>query len=366
MQNLKSILFSGLFILISIHLFSQTDYYTVTGKVINAETKAPLQGASVFAENTTLGTATDSLGNFYLSLPNGGYGLVVSFTGFNTQSIRVSQSESKGLFFELTMKEKVMQEVSVVSTGEVKNGWDKYGKYFLEEFIGKTKNSLMCSVKNPEVLKFFFSRKKNRLKILSNEPLVIENKALGYLIKYELDSFVHEYNTDMSIYSGYPLFEEMKTEDTAQQAAWKESRIQAYYGSILHFMRSLYDKKLDEEAFEIQFLVKINGVDSGLHLKDIYKAMNYEITDSSKLVSIQPTQNVVGIIYKDATPSEAYIKENKGVPTAFQFSTILFQSGKSLSIEQNGFYFDQNDITINDYWEWNKMADALPYDFMVN
>ena len=25
-----------------------------------------------------------------------------------------------------------------------------------------------------------------------------------------------------------------------------------------------------------------------------------------------------------------------------------------------------NDITINDYWEWNKMADALPYDFLIN
>ena len=65
-------------------------YYTVTGKVFSATTGSPLQGASVFAQNTTLGTATDEEGNFSLNLPNGGYDLVITFTGYSNVSKRVT------------------------------------------------------------------------------------------------------------------------------------------------------------------------------------------------------------------------------------------------------------------------------------
>ncbi len=58
-------------------LFSQS-YYTISGKVVDVASQTPLQGASVFAQNTTLGTATDVNGNFKLQLPNGGYDLIVN------------------------------------------------------------------------------------------------------------------------------------------------------------------------------------------------------------------------------------------------------------------------------------------------
>ncbi|HSN61437.1 MAG TPA: carboxypeptidase-like regulatory domain-containing protein [Ferruginibacter sp.] len=59
--------------------FSQS-YYTISGKIISSDSKQPLQGASVFAQNTTIGTATDAEGNFKLTLPDGGYSLVITFT----------------------------------------------------------------------------------------------------------------------------------------------------------------------------------------------------------------------------------------------------------------------------------------------
>jgi hypothetical protein len=58
-----------------------TKYFWVKGKVVQADNKQPLLGASVYAENTTLGTTTDQDGNFALQLYEGGYGLVVSFAG---------------------------------------------------------------------------------------------------------------------------------------------------------------------------------------------------------------------------------------------------------------------------------------------
>jgi hypothetical protein len=365
---MHKLLFASFCVLFSINVFCQTTYFYATGKVIHAESKLPMQGASVFAENTTLGTVTDQDGKFVLALPNGGYDLIVSYAGFNTKNERISGNASQApaeLTFELSLKEKLMSDVAIVSNGEVKNGWEKYGKFFLEEFIGKTKNSEQCSIKNPEVIKFYFSKRKNRLKVLASESIIIENNAIGYTIKYDMDSFIHEYNTAVTVYSGYPLFEEKKDTTAAQLQIWKNAREETYYGSTLHFMRSLLKKQLEADGFEIQLLTEANGKESAIKVKDYYAALNYIAGDSANPASFYPNQWKFGILYKDEVPSEKYLVENNDAPKTFQFSSITFQNKEKIFIENNGFYYDQNDITFNEYWAWTKMADALPYDYVV-
>jgi hypothetical protein len=337
---------------------------TVIGKVWDSETKAPLTNASVFAEHTTLGTVTDKEGNFSLFLPEGGYDLIVTYTGYAAANRRVTVADHSNLVFEMKLQDKVMQEVAVVATGEVKDGWEKYGSFFLEQFIGKTTNSNNCSILNKDVVHFYFSKRKNRLKIMATEPLLIENKALGYQLKYSLDSFTHEYNSQVSIYTGYPFFEEMKPQSDGQAQQWKAARERAYKGSTLHFMRSLYQRSLQQEGFEIQFVVNINGKDSALKLKNYYDAVNFQLDDSSKTLRILPNQKSLGVIYNPEKPADGYLKENEEEPSAFQFSTLQFQAGQPIHIESNGYYYEQNDLTINGYWTWDKVADALPYDFM--
>lgn len=105
-------------------LFAQG--YRVSGTVIDAQTRQPLAGASVFCQNTTIGTLTNSNGEFSMTVPAGGYDIIVSFTGYETQSESVTaQSENLSqLRFVLKEKSKSMEEVSVVATTEVKNGWE--------------------------------------------------------------------------------------------------------------------------------------------------------------------------------------------------------------------------------------------------
>jgi hypothetical protein len=363
---MKSI-FSLLFLLLSYFSYSQAGYFTVAGKVINAETKVPMAGASVFAQNTLAGTATDNDGNFKLTLQNGGYDLIITFTGFNTEVRRISSSENTGgeMIIEIRAKEKELAEVSIVSTTEVKDGWQQYGRFFLEEFIGKSVNSANCTIRNPEVLKFFFSKRRNRLKVLAQEPLLIENKALGYNIKYTLDSFTHEYSSQVSLYTGYPLFDEMVPANEDQRSQWDSARGYAYKGSILHFMRSLYEQQLNQEGFEIQFVVNATEKEIALPLKNYYVAMHYNKDDSTQTVEVRPNQDNVGVIYRREKPATAFIAENPDEPKNFQFSILAFAPGKSLTIERNGYYFNQNEITIRAYWTWDKIADLLPYDYNV-
>lgn len=347
-------------------VFSQS-MYIVTGKVINAETKLPMVPASVFAENTTIGTVTDAEGNFRLQLPNGGYNLVITYTGFQTEAKRITtaSADDKDIVFEMKLKQKEMEDVVVKATYEVANGWEKYGDFFLDNFIGKTANSKECVINNASALKFFFYKRRNRLKVLATAPLEIVNNALGYKIKYELDSFTHEYNTEVSLYTGYPLFEEMKPANEEQRVKWETNRLKAYHGSILHFMRSLYQKKLKEEGFEIQFLIKFKDIETATAVKNFYGAMNYSKDDSTQTVEVWPNQNEVAVIYKNEKPEEAYQLANPDQPAKFQLSVFSFIPKESIIIEQNGYYFEQTELTINQYLSWEKMADMLPYDFKV-
>ena len=348
-------------------LFAQTGYYPVTGKIIDAVTQMPMQAASVFAQNTTMGTVTDGEGNFKMLLPNGGYDLVITYTGYQTETKRITTSDAATkIVITLKQKEKAMEDLVIRSTNEVKDGWQKYGDFFLENFIGKTANSSLCTIKNKDDIKFYFSKKRNRLKVLSEVPLEIVNEALGYTIKYALDSFTYEYNTQVSLYTGYPLFEEITPATETQRVQWNNNRMQAYKGSILHLMRSIYHKQIKEEGFEIQFLVKQNENDTAIMLKNLYGALNYNLDDSSQTAEILPNQTEVAVIYNKGVPETAYITANPNDPGKFQLSVFSFTPNESIGIEQNGYYYEQASVTISQYLAWKRMADMLPYDFKVN
>ena len=170
--------------------FSQSNF-TVSGKVIDSASRDPLAFASVFCQNTTQGTATNKEGSFSLNLKEGGYDLVITYTGYKSQLIRISP-EMKTTALEIVMikEEKSIEEVVIRSSNEVKDGWKKYGKFFIENFIGSTPFASHCVLTNPEVLKFYYFRKSEKLKVMADSPLVISNNALGYDLRYYLDSFL--------------------------------------------------------------------------------------------------------------------------------------------------------------------------------
>ena len=155
----------------------------------------------------------------------------------------------------------------------------------------------------------------------------------------------------------------MQSSDPAQLEKWSAARKLAYNGSILHFMRSLYQKKLKEEGFEIQFIGNINGKETAIPLKNFYGAVNYMMDDSSNTVDILPRQKDVAVIYKNEPSSDLYLASNLDASSKFQLSMLYFLPDESLNIEQNGFYYEQNDITITGYWAWEKVADMVPYDY---
>lgn len=338
-------------------------YYIVRGTVTEQATGKPLALASVFAQNTTIGTATDSEGKFSIMLPSGGYDLVVTFTGYQTESKRITNADAgEPQNFFLKEKEKELQAVAIVTSNEVTDGLEIYGNFFKDEFLGTERSRI--TIQNPEVLHFFFSKKRNRLKIMADSVLMIRNEDLGYNIKYALDSFTHEYASELTTYTGYPLFEELSA-DSATIAAYQPARDRAYRGSLLHFMRSLYAKQLLQDKFEIQFLLsRGEKADTAIKLRDPYIATKYQRDDSTGLVEITPVISNMGVLYKAAKPSVAYLTENPAEPADFLFSQLIVRPGESIAIEPNGYFYEQNDVTQTGWFAKQKLATALPYNFV--
>src|SRR5688500_13046704 len=61
----------------------------VTGKVTSAEDQLGLPGVNVIVQGTTRGTATDTDGNYSISVESGETALVFTFVGYKSTSIEI-------------------------------------------------------------------------------------------------------------------------------------------------------------------------------------------------------------------------------------------------------------------------------------
>ncbi|HJS54089.1 MAG TPA: carboxypeptidase-like regulatory domain-containing protein [Chitinophagaceae bacterium] len=357
---MKKVFLFTLVIFFCVSAFNQANF-TVSGKVVDSTTKEPLAFASVFCQNTTQGTATNKEGSFYMSLKEGGYDLVITYTGYKSQLIRISpEITTKDLQIEMVKEEKSIEEVVIRSSNEVKDGWTKYGKFFLENFIGSTPFASKCVLQNPEVLKFYYFRKSEKLKVLADSPLLISNNALGYNLRYNLDSFLFMYKTDICSYKGLSFYEE-KTGSEDSIKLWKKNRQKAYFGSRLHFMHSYFDSALTQAGFIVALLDEKDDKKFN-KIKEPYDTAWYTAADSVNEIDIYfPAR--ISITYTKQTPENEYLKKYK-LPMSVGVQVSYIDVLDVITIKPNGYYFNQSDWINFGYWSWKNIADQVPNDYI--
>lgn len=348
-----------LFCLLTFSVAAQ-DEFTASGKIIDSATTLPLANASVFCQNTTFGTTSNAEGSFSLKLPKGGYDMVISYTGYETQVIRISATHAANLSIVLKQKDKSLQEVAIVGSNEVPDGLAKYGKFFTDNFLGTDSNAAHCTIQNPEVLQFYFSKKRNRLKVRAKEDLIIMNDALGYKIKFQLDSFAYDYGPGLSVYTGFPFYEELPGSEE-QKAAWNANREKAYRGSRLHFIRSWYAKTLGKDGFAIEQVDPASKVLKTTPINNPYDSSMYaEIENNDVEINFNGRMR---ILYKNALPDPQYLRDTK-TPGSIRTQISILDISEGFVIQQNGYFYDQNDVINIGYWSWQKLADEVPYDYV--
>ena len=354
---MQKLFLSAAALFLSILAFAQS---TITGHVLDAETKQPLEGASVFAQNTTIGGVTKADGSFKLSISRGGYELVVSFTGYNSERITVDAASDQNLEIQLKKEDKSLGEVVIKSSNEVLDGWEKHGRFFIDHFIGATPNAEQTVLENPEALKFFYFKRTDRLKVTATEPLRISNKALGYTLQYALDSFVYHYKSNVNSYRGNCFYLPMEG-DTAQQAAWQAARLAAYQGSRLHFLHAYYDSTIKQEGFTIDMLTSTDRSRFG-RLTNPYDTAYYFADDTTGDIEMWYPDRI-SITYTKAKPEAAYLQQMK-LPADVPVQISYVDLKEAILIKPNGYFLDQRNWINQGYWSWKNLADQLPYDYL--
>lgn len=383
---------------------SAQDARRITGQVKNVETGAPIASASVFLSNTSKGTISDKAGNFDIqNIPDGSYELVISSVGFTTE-IKSFSSSDLPLTLHISLKPKITELNSVVVEPFEKDGWKKWGKLFLENFIGTTEEAAKCTIRNTKAIRFRYSKKHNRLNAFADEPLIIENRALGYRLKYQLEDFSMNFSDHMTIFLGYPLFEDMSQNRKHVPKRWIESRRKAFTGSLQHFMKSLYNNELQEQGFMVRRLFReantekerirmmirtshqspreigaqaasAGKTDSSqyyqriLEQPDFIESFGKDYLSADSLISEMNDQqkafffeNYLAVTFTKETEEKKYLLDKgENRHPYHQRSTIFLTEKSPLIIEKNGVYQPPQILLTSGYWGWSeKIADLLP------
>ena len=113
--NFGRTLLAGIFLMLQLNLFAQQK--SISGTVTEIDNVA-LPGVTVMIKGTSLGTLTNSNGEFTINVPESGAVLVVSFIGYETQEVTVNASSIYSI--KLSQSTTALEEVVVVGYGTQK------------------------------------------------------------------------------------------------------------------------------------------------------------------------------------------------------------------------------------------------------
>lgn len=219
---------------------------SISGKVTTSVSFTGIGKVSVFLSNSSFGTESADDGSYHLAgVKPGQYTLVASSVGFQeyTQQVIVGNDP---IVINIALKPKVNQLRGVVISSEA--DFKKNLERFKKQFVGEGGNAQKCEIMNPHVLNMIYHSKKMELEAWSSDFLVVENKALGYRVKFLVDTFSSSGTSNITQWDGQVVFEDLPGSD-AQKKAWKLKRAETYYGSARNFYRDLYKGTLSQDGF---------------------------------------------------------------------------------------------------------------------
>jgi len=355
-----------LMLLFPVTCFAQS---IITGKVINAANKTPIGHASVFLSNATVGNKTNDDGTFVLTNVRAGqYELVVSIVGYETysQMVKVNNANITLPAIGLVLK---TTELSVVNIRPDPN-WERNYANFKREFFGTSDIAAQCKILNSEVLDLEYNANSRKLTASSYDFLIIENKALGYRIKYLLNTFVKDGKANSLYFEGSAFFEHMKG-SRSDVRRWEKKRNQAYVGSSMHFLRSVISNSVQENNFRVLRLIRTpNPKYNGFNYKYFQTLINKPLIDSD-YVKRTDQKGLYAIKYADCLyiDYDKKLAKMKGDSASVdlerpaQTATIVSFDAEYALFDNNGVITTPSALMFEGRWGNSRMAEMLPVDF---
>lgn len=313
---------------------------TINGVVIDAKTKVPIETATIYFDNTTKGVITNSKGEFSITYTNAIQSpLIISFLGYEKQIITDYRSKNN---ITILLKEhhESLDEVVI----NANDGLSRKQKIsiFRREFLGTSKFGNSCRILNEDDIIIRYHKNERLLTAYAKAPILVKNKALQYLLSYDLTSFSLEFDRPNAYKSAFNVKSVSfigntyyKNLSVFNERKATKNRKKAYAGSRLKFMRALYHKELEKNKFEIfNKRLKVNP----------WEYFNIEETSQLgiKQVSLSKPLN---ILYN-----------------SWEQSTIEFLT-PSISIDYFGNYTNADKVRFSGAMGRQRIGELLPFDY---
>ena len=217
----SNIMIKALITILILFPFVGSSQNIIKGTVKDALSKESLPGCTIYINNTTIGTNSDSEGNFFLDVGSQNtVNVILSYIGYESISRKIDFWDNKIQLIEveLSLKENTFLDVQVSTKKDRK--WERQLKKFTNSFLGYSDFAKKCKIENPWILNF--EEVNGELKTNANEPLKIKNSALGYYIIYELKHFVSTNESYGTI--GNVQFEELQPKNKKEFEYWTKNR----------------------------------------------------------------------------------------------------------------------------------------------
>ncbi len=336
---------------------------TIKGRVLDAETNAPLPNTHVFLPQSMSGTVTDSTGRFRLEqIQPGAKRLYVSRVGYVNRALTFRPGPGRTHIFTLRLESEVLKSPPVTVSAERDEEWYERLDRFKRLFIGTSRYAKKCRLENPEVLRF---EKKwwGKFRAQAEKPIIIENWALGYRLTYFLKEF--EESGPIVRWDGEPLFEPLTPNDSAQAARWRKNRLEAYRGSLRHFLRALLDDRLDEERFDLYRLPRASAFRYTSRADRMPTSLDRILEPGPDSTYLFDAWDRLEVVYRGEPESEAYLEwgDLRRAPRDYQTSQIEVNE-HPIHIDPSGEIVEPYGATLYQYFAFTmRMSTLLPREY---
>ncbi|RYY55352.1 MAG: hypothetical protein EOO09_11015 [Chitinophagaceae bacterium] len=206
---------------------------------------------------------------------------------------------------KVEMQVKVRELENVMVEPSVMEGWEKWGQLFTEHFIGRTPNAARCKIRNYKKIRFRYFKKSNRVIAWCDEPLLIENKALGYTLRYQLENFEVDFSQNLTTFAGFPFFEDHGGAGKKVKNRFRSARDKAYHGSMMEFWRSVQKNSLQADGYELRRMTRTQNYEKQ-RVRSIYSGRNM-------VISVKGTAGPVSVRRTDSLAARVPVSDTIGL-----------------------------------------------------
>jgi len=322
---------------------------TIRGKIVDKDTRKPVESADVFIDQTSVGTSTNASGFFELDTKGLEQQVIVNAFGYKNRVFSIKDFHSP-LTIELENEAEELQEIVIDASLFSRKELLKTFRYF---FLGNSVKGKQAIIENEDDLVLYYDRVKSELICESPKPIRIHNRKLGYHVLFYLKEARISFRgttIDPLLYRESAIFGFTSFTDLSKKPdQFKKIRKKAFEASANPFWLAFVKNKLKENNY--YFYIDKVLLDLDEYFKITEEASDYKI------------QLIKRPVLEDFGGKEVQAPFNVAHIDKKEERSLFYVMASEFKINRNGFLLNSQSILYGGYFAGLKIGDMLPVDY---